>query len=90
MSSMQHFYACCLSPPSFIPALQMGNFCNIALEEIIDQTRQSHFFFFFPFIYSKKKYELKPMFIKESIGLRTLDAGCSSKGVQAENMIQLC
>lgn len=67
----------------------MGNFCNIASEEIIDQTRQSHFFFF-SFIYSKKKYELKSMFIKESIGLRTLDAGCSSKRVQAENMIQLC
>lgn len=45
-----------LSPPSFIPALQMGNFCNIASEEIIDQTRQSHFF---SFIYSKKKYEIE-------------------------------
>lgn len=54
------------------------------------QIRLDSHTFFFPFIYSKKKYELKLMFIKESFGLRKLDAGCSSKGVQAENMIQLC
>lgn len=68
----------------------MGNFCNIASEEIIDQTRQSHFFFLSFIARRNMKLELFAMLIKESIGLRILDVGCSSKGVQAENMIQLC
>lgn len=62
----------------------------ILLQRKLQIRLDSHIFFLSFIARRNMKLKLFAMFIKESTELRTLDAGCSSKGVQAENMIQLC